>query len=551
MWQRWLPLPILSASVLITALDTTLLTVSLGELIRDLDTSLANIQWVVTGYSLALAALTLSAGRLSDALGRRRVFTLGASIFAVGSFLASFAGSVGVLIFARCAFEGTGAALMLPAGAALISTTFEASDRAVAFGVWGAMGAIGASLGPLVGGYVTTALSWRWGFRMNGVISLALVGASLVLERDGPRRSSGADWLGSVLGGLGLLLGVLALVEGPRSGWLRQSRSAAVGPLTVGQGSIAIACACLAAGVSLLVAFVFWERRLGKRLAEPLVSISDLGQRQFGSASLLNTIVPAGQAGLLFVLPSFLQPVLKLDALRTGYALLPLVTAVGVTALLGGFLARYWAERTLLCAGLGASCLALMLLWTRLESTADASDLIAPLGLYGAGAGLSMSQLANISMSALPPERSGEAAGVTTTLRQVGSAVGTALVGAMVTASVAASLSRGAGGLIADAADRVELTGAVRRQASAIQFGARVRTAVQLTEADHAAIAERAVEASTAACRRAVLCLLVPFVPMLVVAARLQGGVLGSRVGSTRASSRRPPERCEGSERSS
>src|SRR4051794_11793969 len=176
--RKWAPLPVLSLALAIVIIDTTLLNVSLETLIRELHTTLQSLQWVISAYSLTLAALTVTGGRLGDLFGRKRMFMLGAVLFAVGSFIASISRSVPMLIVGESIIEGIGAALMMPATASLLIAKYRGHDRAIAFGIWGGVAAAASAIGPIVGGFLTTHFSWRWGFRINvGVVALLLLGS--------------------------------------------------------------------------------------------------------------------------------------------------------------------------------------------------------------------------------------------------------------------------------------------------------------------------------------------------------------------------------------
>ena len=182
--RRWFTLAIVVLAVLIVALDTTVLNVAIPTILRDLDTTLPSLQWVITGYSLTFASLLIIGGRLADLYGARRMFVLGATLFGVGSLLASLAQSVPVLILGEALIEGLGASLMMPATLSILSSTFRGHERATAFAIWGATAGAAVALGPLLGGFLTTSYSWRWSFRINLiVIPVAIIGAMLVMRR--------------------------------------------------------------------------------------------------------------------------------------------------------------------------------------------------------------------------------------------------------------------------------------------------------------------------------------------------------------------------------
>ena len=221
--RRWFTLAIVVLAVLIVALDTTVLNVAIPTILRDLDTTLPSLQWVITGYSLTFASLLIIGGRLADLFGARRMFIIGAALFGVGSLLASLAQSVPVLIFGEAIIEGVGASLMMPATLGILSSTFHGHERATAFAIWGATAGAAVALGPLIGGFLTTNYSWRWSFRINLiVIPVAIIGALLVMRRS-PTASEREriDVPGAVLVAPGMFLLVFSLSEGTRYGWWR------------------------------------------------------------------------------------------------------------------------------------------------------------------------------------------------------------------------------------------------------------------------------------------------------------------------------------------
>jgi len=505
--RKWLPLITMGLAVVIIVLDTTLLNVSLGTIVRELHTSIRSLQWVITAYSLTLAALTITGGRLGDLFGRKRMFVTGAAIFAAGSMLASLASSVPMLIVGESIVEGVGAALMLPATASLLVATYRGRDRAVALGIWGGMAAAGAAIGPVLGGFLTTHFSWRWGFRINVFVAALLVGGSLLIRdsRDREERQS-IDFAGIALSSLGLLAGVFAIIEGSSYGWWTAHGGFRVLGHPLAPGGLSIVPFLMVISAGLLSGFVAWERRVTARGGTPLVSMTLFANSQFTAGASLTAAMSLGQIGLTFCIPVFLQSVRGLDALHTGYALLPLSAALLVTAPLGGFLAAHVNPKRLVQTGLLISVVGLLFLRHALNADTTAADLIFPLALYATGLGLNMSQLGNITMSAVSVNQAGEASGVNNTIRQVGSSLGTAIVGSVLIASIAGGLSGGVASSAAiNPAYRVAVSREVRTQASAVEFGGALVTAQPLTAAERTEIKRLSNEATVRADRTALL----------------------------------------------
>jgi EmrB/QacA subfamily drug resistance transporter len=496
--KKWLPLAVLGLAILIIVIDTTLLNVSLGTIIRDLHTNIESLQWVIAAYSLTLAALTITGGRLGDLFGRRRFFILGAVIFAMGSLVASLSHSVGTLLIGESIIEGIGAALMMPATASLLVSTYHGRDRAVALGAWGGIAAVGAAIGPLLGGYLTSHFSWRWGFRINVVVAALLVlGAFIIKDARDREEKPTLDIVGVLLSAFGLLLGVFSIIEGATYGWIKALRTFYLGKIELSFGSVSVVPIALILSVVLLSAFVAWELRMVKRNKTPLVSMKLFANKQFTSGALTTMIFSLGQIGLLFVVPVFLQAVRGLDALHTGYALVPMSVALFISAPLSGRLSAKFSPKHITQVGLALEIIALGVLGLGIGVTASVWHLVPGMALYGFGAGLCIAQLSNLTLSAVSVNEVGEASGVNNTLRQVGASLGTAIVGAVLLTSISGKITSGIqASNVFPEASRTSLAAEVTAQTSAVEFGAKLRTKETLNETEKAEIKRISNEAT-------------------------------------------------------
>lgn len=443
-FAKWLPIIILSLALMIIVIDTTVLNVSLKTIIDDLDTNLQGIQWVITAYALTLAAFTITGGRLGDLFGRKKMFVIGAIIFAVGSFITSISNSLGTMIIGESIIEGIGAALMMPATASLLVANYKGKDRAIAFGIWGGVAGASSALGPILGGFFTTNFSWRWAFRINIVVVLVLlVGAWFIAESRDRSAKRDLDVIGIVLSSLGLLTFVYGIIEASSYGWWMATQPYSLLGNSFAPLGLSITPIAMGLGAILLVAFGLWERFTEKRGKTPLVSLKLFANKQFTSGAGTVALMSLGMTGIIFAVPVFLQSVRNLDALQTGLALLPMSVLVLITAPASALLTKYFTAKRIIQAGLFIGIVASFFLRFLLGPDATAWHLAPGLALFGLGMGLVFAQASNLTLSAVSVKEAGEASGVNNTLRQVGSTFGSAIIGAVVLTTMASSLAGG------------------------------------------------------------------------------------------------------------
>ncbi len=441
--RKWLPLMVMALALFIVILDTTIINVSIKAIIGDLHSNLKAVQWVITGYSLMLAAFTITGGRLGDIFGRKRMFMIGAVVFALGSLSASRAHSATWLLVSVSIVEGLGAAMMLPATASLILAEYKGKDRAVAFGVYGAIAGAAATIGPIVGGYLTTNYSWRWNYLINPGVVLILLASSVVLRETHERHPHKPDILSVLLSALGLGSLVYGMIESSTYGWLKAKEAYEIFGRHYHLHDISISAYALAFGIALIVLFLWRQRMLERKGKVPLVSTELLKTRQFIAGSATVAIVAMSQFGLVFILPIFLQGMLGKDALHAGLSLLPFSLAVLVAAPLSGILVgkKNAPPRVIIQIGLVITLVGALVLRSELGVVSTVRTIIPGLALFGFGFGMAFSQLANLTLSAVSVQQSGEASGVNNTFRQVGTSFGQALIGAILISSLATQLN--------------------------------------------------------------------------------------------------------------
>jgi EmrB/QacA subfamily drug resistance transporter len=467
--RKWATLFVLSLALAIIIIDTTLLNVSLSTLIRELHTTLQSLQWVISAYSLTLAALTVTGGRMGDLFGKLRMFRLGALLFAIGSFIASIATNIPTLLAGESIIEGVGAALMMPATASLLVAKYRGHDRALAFGIWGGIAAAASAVGPIVGGFLTTHFSWRWGFRINVFVVAVLLAGSLIVDDTSERHRSEIDWVGVLLSAAGLLFVVFGIIESSAYGWIH-----AIKPFPLWQpGQWSITPFAIGIGLVILGAFALWERRLEQRGGTPIVSMHLFRNQQFVCGATIVGILMLAQNGVIFALPVFLQSVLGLDAFHTGLALLPMSVMLLIVSPITGALARHVPLKRLMQAGLTLNVVAILLLRASLSPDMSAHALIPGLVLYGIGLGLVISQINNVTLSAVPVREAGEASGVTNTFRQVGSSLGAAVIGAILLSTILGNLQDAVAGDARIAPNtKASIDARLRAQSAGLAFSA-------------------------------------------------------------------------------
>jgi EmrB/QacA subfamily drug resistance transporter len=425
--KKWGILAVLATAQFLMVLDQAVMNVAISQLVEDFDTTVTTIQTVIAFYALVMAGLMLTGGKLGDIWGRRRAFTIGLCIYGVGSGLTAASWDVPSLMLGWSVLEGIGAALVLPALVALVASSYKGSERAIAYGVLGGVAGAGIAVGPILGGWATTELSWRVVFVGEVVVAIGiLVGTRLIRE---PAREPGAprlDWVGSVLSASGLALIVLAVLQASNWGWL-QPRDSPLEPF-----GFSLTMFVIAAGLLLLAALVAWERRREARSLEPLVHFKLLrvASLRGGVAMFLaqNLIL----MGVFFTIPLYLQVVLGLDALETGVRMLPASVGLFLTAIAGSVLARRFAPRPLVRVGLLIVFASILMLLGTIEPQLDNAPFLVAMGVLGVGMGLIGSQLGNVVQSSVGDRDRSEAGGLQSTAQQLGSSLGTALLGAIV-----------------------------------------------------------------------------------------------------------------------
>lgn len=430
--RRWIGLTFLSAAVSLVIIDVTIINVAIPTIVVDLDASAATTQWIQEAYTLTLASLLIVVGRLADRIGRRRTLTIGLSIFTIASVVAASAPSGGTLVLARV-LQGIGGAAILPCTLSLLNATFRGSERATAFAIWGSTVGAMAAVGPLLGGWLTTDISWRWAFGINLVLGpLAAIGARVfVPESRQEEEGRGVDLLGVLLSITSFFCLVFGMIEGRNLGWWRADSPD--DEFVAGRSLVPFA---FLAGLMSLFAFIAWQRRRLRVGKQPLLDTSLFSVRTFARGNVIVLLVALGQLGLLFILPLWLQNTLGYTATQTGVLLLPIAIGAFAAAATTPLLAQAWGTTWVIRCGLLTEIGGLV--WLAVVASTDVSGwaLVPALALYGFGVGTADAQLPSLVLRDIPVERSGQGSGVQSTAQELGSAMGIAVIGTVLFASL-------------------------------------------------------------------------------------------------------------------
>lgn len=421
--KKWWTLVAVLSGTFMLLLDITIVVVALPDIQRSLHASFDQVQWVVDAYALTLASLLLTSGVLADRYGRRLLFAIGLGIFTVGSLLCGVAQSPLMLIVSRSG-QGVGGAIMFSTSLALIAQSFHGRERGVAFGAWGAITGIAVALGPILGGVITTGISWRGIFLVNVPIGAAAIAITLgQVQESRAEHVHRPDWVGFVLLTAGLVVLVYGLIRAGETTW--------------GSSSV---LACLVAGGVLLAAFLVAE----SRVAHPMFDLSLFRVPTFLGGSLAAFCMNASLFSVLVYLVLYLQDLLGFSALGTGTRLLinsgaTLVAATAAGRLSGRVPVRWLIGAGLLLVGVG------LVLMAGVGPHTPWTHLIPGFIVAGVGAGMVNPPLASTAIGVVEPQRSGMASGINSTFRQIGLAMSIAVQGSLfasfLTRSIRSSLA--------------------------------------------------------------------------------------------------------------
>ena len=419
------------------ALDSSVMNVSIATVAKDLNTTVTGIQSAIVLYTLIMAMLMVTGGKIGSMIGRKRAFTIGLVIYCSGSLTTALSPNLGVLLFGWSLLEGIGAALIMPAIVALVAGNFPPAGRPRAYGLVGAAGAIAVAVGPLIGGLATTYASWRYVF-----VGEVVVGAGIFLlarrVTDAPvEHRSHLDLLGSALWAAGMGLTIFGVLRSSEWGWLKPAEG---GPSILGMSPVVW---LILGGIVAIRLFLGHVRRLDATGGEPLVTPSLFKNRQMTGGLVMFFFQFVVMMGVFFVIPLYLSVALGLSAIDTGLKITPLsltmlLAAAGIPKLFPDVSPRRVVELGLLAAVVG-----IVVLFSSMDVGATEAIVTVPLLLIGLGMGALASQLGSVTVSAVPDDQSPEVGGLQNTATQFGASLGTALAGSVLIGALSASFLTG------------------------------------------------------------------------------------------------------------
>jgi EmrB/QacA subfamily drug resistance transporter len=422
--RKWWTLIAVCTGVLMLLLDITIVNVALPQIEHAFKANLSDLQWVIDAYALTLAALQLTAGSIADLAGRRKVFASGIVIFTLGSILCGVAQSATMLSLSR-GFQGIGGAIMFATALALLAQAFPPKERAVAFAVFGATTGVGVAIGPVLGGALTSGLSWRWIFFVNVPIGIFALAVTLLRVEESKRPGAPRpDWAGFVTFSLSLAGLVYGLIRSQPDGW---GSSTVIGALVI--------------AVVLMVVFITLE----VRQAQPMLDLGLLRVPTFNGGLIAAAAISASIFSLLTYLTIFIQNILGYSAIQSGLRFLPFTGVIFFTAAIAGRLTNKVQIRYLIGSGFVLLTIG-MVLMRGLTPTEGWTHFLPGFLVAGVGTGLINVPLASTAVGVVSQERAGMASGINSTFRQVGIATGVAALGSILASQVKSHMVSGLAG---------------------------------------------------------------------------------------------------------
>ena len=519
--RYWAPAIAVSLTTFIVVVNASLMNVAIPTIVDEFGTTVTAIQGAVSLYSLVIAALILPAGTLPSRHNSRRVMAVALTVYTSGTLVAAISWNTTILYIGWSFIEGAAAAVLLPLTFTVLTVSYEDDDRAKAFGLLAGVSGVGSTLGPIIGGALTTYASWRWGF------TLQIIGVGMILffvryvspnPLSETRRS--LDRGGTALSIVGATTLVTGFLLGGKYGWLLVRRPFFVADVQFNPFGTSPTIWFLGVGLLAFAAFVQYERRMERVGKSSLVPLNVLTNRIFLSGVITYNIRSIISAGFMFIFPVYLQAVLGYTAFETGLALLPYSLASVLFAALTPGWRKFISPKTLIQVGIVSMGFGLVLLYEQTGPSQTIGRMVIPVALYGAGVGLILAQITNMTMSAVPTADSAEASGVLNVSSSIGFSLGTAVVGSFLLGRFYGSVVNGvlrARDVTVSMEQRYELVIALENAAESATEATQQQFLHQLTPPQRRLL-KGIFEAAMFDAQQAALLLLVLFVLLLLIA---------------------------------
>lgn len=478
---RALVLPLAMAQFL-ASYDTQAMSVAISRIVDDLDTTVTGVQTAMSVFTLTMAALMIPGSKLTDIWGRKRCFNLGMIVYGCGAAMTAVAPALGVMIVGYSLLEGIGSALMIPPIYILITVSFsDPVQRTKGFAIVSAAGGLGAASGPLIGGLITTAWTWRVSYALEVLVILYILYLARAIHDEGVKGDKPAfDLVGAILSALGLVAIVLGILQAGTYGWLRCRQDFSVGDtVLLSQGDISPVVILVGIGFLLLAWFYLHIRRREHTGKDPLLSTRLFRNRTSNLGLVTQNVQWLTMIGASFVVSVFLQVSRGYNAIETGLVLTPSTAGILIAAARMGKLSERYSQRAIIRGGFALAFSGIVLLLLLTSATSSVLLFAPGLFLMGFGAGIMLTASVTVVQSSFPDKDQGEISGVSRSVSNLGSSLGTAIAGAVLISALVSGLGSGIeDSTVLNADQKQQLNAVIQDSVSAVS-DAQVQEALQ------------------------------------------------------------------------
>lgn len=429
--KKWSVVIVLAVAQFVMVLDGTVMNVSISTVVKDLGTTVASLQAAITFYTLTMAALMLIGAKLCSKWGLMKAFTIGSVIYGIGSLITALSPGIASLFLGWSIIEGLGAVLVIPAVAALIAVSYKGKDRVIAYTIIGGISGVAAAAGPLIGGFMTTYLSWRYVFGIEFVIMIFVLLSSRKFKVTEKPDKSPIDIPSAILSSVGLIMLVYGMLQSKTWGWIAPISKPTIFGQEIAPFGISIVAFLIIAGIITLKLFYDRQIKLMDAKKDPLLDVTLFRIPELRSGLLVLMSQYVVTAATFFIVPIYLQMVIGLDALQTGIRILPLSAALIIFSMLGSKLIQKYSPKQIVIYGQIMLLAGAITLLAAIDPELTGYAFSIAMIFVGAGLGLLASQIGNINMSAVSVDKASQVGGMSGTFQNLGSSLGTALIGSI------------------------------------------------------------------------------------------------------------------------